>query len=304
MPADELQRAELARFLAAREVFGMWRMVPGRRTAGAAGGLIAAGLLDRALAPQLKPLSSVAAAAVGTSQSIGPVRVYQYAICPFCNKVKSLLDLYQVPYEAVDVNPLTKKEIKAWSGGYRKVPISMFGDEQVNDSPVIATRIMDELEAAGTIPKKDAARFRSPAALKWAEWSDKEFAVLLFPNITRNFDEAYEAFGYVHEVPHFSLVDKWSNQFVGAFAMWMAQGKIKKKYGIEDERAAVYVALVSLTPNPNPNPNPSPSPNPSPNPNPNPNPDLRRDGSTRASAANRSQAARRPTLQTSASSAA
>ena len=81
------------------------------------------------------------------------------------------------------------------------MPISVFGDEQVNDSPVIATRIMDELEAAGTIPKKDAARFRSPAALKWAEWSDKEFAVLLFPNITRNFDEAYEAFSYVHEVP-------------------------------------------------------------------------------------------------------
>ena len=218
--------------------------MPGRRTAGAAGGLIAAGLLDRALAPQLKPLSGVAAAAVGASQSIGPVRVYQYAICPFCNKVKSLLDLYQVPYETVDVNPLTKQEVKAWSGGYRKVPISLFGDEQVNDSPVIATRIMDELEAAGTISKTDAARFRSPAALKWAEWSDKEFAVLLFPNITRNFGEAYEAFGYVHEVPHFSIVDKWSNQFVGAFAMWMAQGKIKKKYGIEDERAAVYAALA------------------------------------------------------------
>ena len=40
------------------------------------------------------------------------------------------------------------------------------------------------------------------------------------------------------------MVDKWSNQFVGAFAMWMAQGKIKKKYGIEDERAAVYAALA------------------------------------------------------------
>ena len=217
-----------------------------RRTLAASGGLLAAGLLDRALAPQLKPLSSVAAAAVGgtAKPSIGPVRIYQYAICPFCNKVKSLLDLYDVPYETVDVNPLTKKETKSWSGGYRKVPISVFGEEQVNDSPVIATRIMDELEAAGAIPKKDAKRFRSDSAVKWAEWSDKELAVLLFPNITRNFGEAYEAFGYVHEVPHFSVVDKWSNQFVGAFAMWMAQGKIKKKYGIEDEREAVYAALA------------------------------------------------------------
>ena len=45
-------------------------------------------------------------------------------------------------------------------------------------------------------------------------------------------------------MPHFSLLDKASNQLVGAFAMWMAQGKIKKKYGIEDERAAVYAALT------------------------------------------------------------
>ena len=52
--------------------------------------------------------------------------------------------------------------------------------------------------------------------------------------------EAYEAFGYVMEVPHFSTVDKWSNQLVGAFAMWMAQGKIKKKYAIDDERAAQH----------------------------------------------------------------
>jgi glutaredoxin len=152
----------------------MWR----RRTLAASGGLIAAGLLDRALAPQLKPLSTAAAAAaVGTGSSIGPIRMYQYAICPFCNKVKSLLDLYQVPYETVDVNPLTKKETKSWSGGYRKVPITLFGEEQVNDSPVIATRVMDELEAAGTISKADAAHFRSASAIKWAEWSDKEFAV-------------------------------------------------------------------------------------------------------------------------------
>ena len=51
-----------------------------------------------------------------------------------------------------------------------------------------------------------------------------------------------------NQVPHFSLVDKWSNQFVGAFAMWMAQGKIKKKYGIEDERAAAWSQYALAVP--------------------------------------------------------
>jgi microsomal prostaglandin-E synthase 2 len=49
--------------------------------------------------------------------------------------------------------------------------------------------------------------------------------------------------GASQEVPHFSAVDKWSNQLVGATAMWAAQGKLKKKYGIEDERKALFGAI-------------------------------------------------------------
>jgi hypothetical protein len=134
-----------------------------------------------------------------------------------------------VPYETTDVNALTKGEIKAWSGGYRKVPIAVLAGEQVNDSPVIAQTLMDRMGTSGVLSEQELAAFRSPKALEWAEWSDKQLAVLLFPNITRNFGEAYEAFGYVMDVPHFSLTAKWSNQIVGSFFMWMAQGKIKKK---------------------------------------------------------------------------
>ena len=191
--------------------------------------------LDAALTPRLQQNMATAAAA----GSVGSVQIFQYDICPFCNKIKALLDLHRVPYETTEVNPLTKSEIKAWSGGYRKVPIAMLGGEQVNDSPVIAQTLMERMVSAGVLSEKELATFRSPKALEWAAWSDKEFAVLLFPNITRNFGEAFEAFGYVMDVPHFSVAAKWSNQLVGAFFMWLAQGKIKKKYSIDDERAAV-----------------------------------------------------------------
>lgn len=117
-----------------------------------------------------------------------------------------MLDLYNVPYETVDVNPLTKGEIKSWSGGYKKVPIALLGGadgteaEQVNDSPVIAATLLDRMCAGGAISKAELEHFRSPAALEWAEWSDSKLAVLLFPNITRNFGEAFQAFSYVMEV--------------------------------------------------------------------------------------------------------
>jgi microsomal prostaglandin-E synthase 2 len=204
-----------------------------------AGGLGVVGLVDRALAPPLR-LSTTAAAAAGT---VGSVHLYQYDICPFCNKVKALLDLHKVPYETTEVNPLTKGEVKAWSGGYRKVPIAVLSGEQVNDSPVIASTLMDRMGEAGLMTEKQLASFRSPSAMEWAKWSDEKLAVLLFPNITRSFAEAYQAFGYVMDVPHFSVVEKYSNQFVGAFFMWLAQGKIKKKYHIEDERAAVVSGI-------------------------------------------------------------
>jgi Glutaredoxin len=43
----------------------------------------------------------------------GPsIELYQYAICPFCNKVKAFLDYAGIAYQAIEVNPLTKFEIK------------------------------------------------------------------------------------------------------------------------------------------------------------------------------------------------
>ena len=44
----------------------------------------------------------------------------------------ALLDYHDIPYKVVEVNPLSKKEIK-WSE-YKKVPILMVDGEQLNDS--------------------------------------------------------------------------------------------------------------------------------------------------------------------------
>ncbi|KAI3960603.1 hypothetical protein MKX01_003777 [Papaver californicum] len=60
------------------------------------------------------------------------VVLYQYEACPFCNKVKAFLDYYDIPYKVVEVNPLSKKEIK-WSE-YKKVPILTVDGEHLVDS--------------------------------------------------------------------------------------------------------------------------------------------------------------------------
>lgn len=72
------------------------------------------------------------------------VTLFQYDVCPWCNKVKAVLDYNGIPYRAVEVNPLMKSELK-FSQGYKKVPILVTADgEQINDSNEIIRYIMSD----------------------------------------------------------------------------------------------------------------------------------------------------------------
>ena len=57
---------------------------------------------------------------------------YKKKLFLFVLAISAFLDYYDIPYKVVEVNPLSKKEIK-WSD-YKKVPILMVNDEQLVDS--------------------------------------------------------------------------------------------------------------------------------------------------------------------------
>ena len=106
---------------------------------------------------------------------------------------------------------------------------------------------MDLLQARGVLAAVDRIAGAGGAGVDantdWTDWVDSKLAVLLFPNITRNFPESWQAFSYISDVATFSLPQKAANRVLGPVAMWAAQGKIKKKYGIDDEREAMFTAL-------------------------------------------------------------
>ena len=59
-----------------------------------------------------------------------PVVLYQFTLCPFCNKVRAALDLKGVKYKMVEVNPRTKVELPELPNvAPRKVPVLRIGDE-------------------------------------------------------------------------------------------------------------------------------------------------------------------------------
>jgi len=79
----------------------------------------------------------------------------------------------------------------------------------------------------------------SDDAMKWTEWSDTKFAPMVYPNITRSIRECYDTLGYVDQVTEWGFVERQVVRTAGALGMGLAHGKIKKKYGIEDEREAL-----------------------------------------------------------------
>ncbi|PSC71399.1 prostaglandin E synthase 2-like [Micractinium conductrix] len=203
--------------------------------------------------------------------------VYQYDVCPFCCKVKAFLDYHKIPYRCVEVNPLTKAELK-WSD-YKKVPVIVIDGEQVNDSSAIISRLAAEIEAsqdggAGGSSRSGSSKGSGGGLLaslfgggkaggstaggtaggagggapesraeeeKWRRWVDDWFVKVITVNIYRNMHEAFQTFDYLSEHGNFGWVPRQGARVVGATLMWGISGKLKKKYGVEgDVREALY----------------------------------------------------------------
>ena len=163
------------------------------------------------------------------------LRLFGYAICPFCHVVRSAARYTNTTIALTEVNPLTKAEIK-FSTEHRKVPIAVFDDGSVI---VESAAIVDELLKRSP-PSEE---FASPAARKWAAWATGELAPMVYPNITKTYGECRRALAYADEA--FGPVDAFLVKHVGALGMSLAHGKIKKKYNIEDERAALFDKLAT-----------------------------------------------------------
>lgn len=64
------------------------------------------------------------------------IKLYQFEYCPYCIRVRNVLDEKKIPYEIVEVDPANTDEVYRLSG-QRLVPMIVDGNEVINDSSVI-----------------------------------------------------------------------------------------------------------------------------------------------------------------------
>jgi len=172
--------------------------------------------------------------------------LFQYEICPFCSKIKGILDFNRIPYKTVEVNPMTKTELIGVDFRQRKVPFAIFPDgSRISDSPVIVQALRDRSLIRDQTVSVDEWR-------KWEKFADTKLSVLLFPNITRTVRDSWQAFGYINGAPKLSDTSKFMNRSLGSLAMAAANPRLKRKHGIVDEQAAILAGEIraqKLVPN-------------------------------------------------------
>ncbi len=104
----------------------------------------------------------------------------------------------EIPYTKVEVNPLTKEQIKTHSilkvtntDQYMKVPIVLFGNMQINDSLKIVKHAQNEL----SVPPSKKLQCIDPASAarveKSIEWAYNRYVKLLPANLYRNLPESW-----------------------------------------------------------------------------------------------------------------
>jgi microsomal prostaglandin-E synthase 2 len=166
--------------------------------------------------------------------------LYQYQVCPFCNKAQAFLEFAEVPHQRVEVNPLSKKEMKF--SEYKMVPFMVVETapgqkKQVNGSDAIVDFIASDAKP-GTVSEKDPEDVK-----KWRDWVNDRLVKLLPPNIYRTPGEALQAFDYISKSSNFSLYERISAKYAGALAMFFIAKKSLTKYNIKDARTELAAEM-------------------------------------------------------------
>ncbi|XP_060570485.1 prostaglandin E synthase 2-like isoform X2 [Ruditapes philippinarum] len=173
--------------------------------------------------------------------------LYQFQSCPYCCKARAALDYFGFTYDVVEVNSITKSQMKF--SEYKKVPVlvvdGQIGDKdftlQFNDSStivsVLASYVYDqntplyklhqcypgikEKEGRKTVwdfPNKYFIMYGENIAdsrtetqrrdeRKWRRWTDDILMHTISPNVYRTLPESLEAFH------HFSEWGEWDKNF-------------------------------------------------------------------------------------------
>jgi len=157
--------------------------------------------------------------------------LYQFNSCPFCWKVRALLNYAKQPYEVVEVTPMGMKELEFTD--HKKVPVLKDGDKVIVESAAIVDYINEQYAHA---PKHDESK-------EWTDWVDQTLVHYLPALIHPNFMTSWKNFGAIMTAEQYPWYKAWVVRLGGSLVMPKVAKKLKIKHQINDEKAEFLVAI-------------------------------------------------------------
>jgi len=157
------------------------------------------------------------------------ITLYQFKSCPFCSKVRALLNFSKTPYEVVEVTPRGMKELEGVTD-HRKVPVLKDGDEVIVESATIIEYI-NKNYAKLPVNKDDK---------KWTDWLDNKMVHYLPPLIHPDFKTS---FNNIKKISPAGGLKGLIVPFVGAMIMPKVARKMKEKHNIQNPQKEYLAAI-------------------------------------------------------------
>ena len=146
--------------------------------------------------------------------------------CPFCWKVRGLLEHLDIPHERVQVNPMKQKKTLPSAPEWTKVPVWVDSQSGVH---VDSTPIMKQIDAAhneGRLWASDNEERRD----EWMEWVDLHMSKATIPILYGSLGSALKTTMRVSKLEKFGFISKRLYAWAGFPIMWgiIARKRVKK----------------------------------------------------------------------------
>ncbi len=154
------------------------------------------------------------------------ITLYQFRSCPFCSKVRALLNFSKTPYQVVEVSPRNMKELKGITD-HKKVPVLTDDDKVIVESAAIIEYINDNY---AKLPVTEDDK-------KWTDWVDNKLVHYLPPLIHPDFKTSYENIKKISPSRSFLV------PLMGALIMPKVARRMKEKHNIKNPRKEFHEAI-------------------------------------------------------------
>ncbi len=148
--------------------------------------------------------------------------LYQFDSCPFCWKVKALLNYTNQPYKTVEVTPFGMPELEFTE--HKKVPVLKDGDQVITESAIIIEYINENYSKL--VIDDDAKQ--------WTAWVDSKLVHYLPPLIHPNIRTSFRNFALILQDGQFGWFKGKFIRLIGSFVMPRVATKMKLKHNIDD----------------------------------------------------------------------